>query len=148
MPRSANVYTDFYCDVQHHHRSHTYVYFYSNKAVMITHWTFMHSVSTVNKSYFTINHVWESLKFMHLSSCKVQTVVKPFHLYKVVIATGWVYIATGQLHCAPGWMYIATGQLHSAPRWMYDLMSNKYITDVNKYSPPLVLVTILFYAYL
>ena len=109
---------------------------------MITHWTFMHSVSTVNKSYFTINHVWESLKFMHLSSCKVQTVVKLFHLYKEVIATRWVYIATGQLHSAPRWMYIATGQLHSAsgwmyiatrqlhsaPRWMYDLMSNKYIT--------------------
>ena len=95
---------------------------------------------------------------MHLSSCKVQTVVKLFHLYKVVIATGWVYIATGQLysaprwmyiatrqlhsaprwmyiatrqlHSAPGWMYIATGQLHSAPGWMYDLMSNKYITSL------------------
>ena len=97
---------------------------------MITHWTFMHSVSTVNKSYFTINHVWESLKFMHLSSCKVQTVVKLFNLYTVVIATRWVYIATGQLHSAPRWMYIATGQLHSAPRWMYDLMSNKYITSL------------------
>ena len=97
---------------------------------MITHWTFMHSVSTVNKSYFTINHVWESLKFVHLSSCKVQTVVKLLHLYKVVIATGWVYIATEQLHSAPGWMYIATRQLHSAPRWMYDLMSNIYITSL------------------
>ena len=87
---------------------------------------------------------------MHLSSCKVQTVVKLFHLYKVVIATGWVYIATGQLHSAPGWMYIATGQLHSAPGWMYvatrqlhsapgwmyDLMSNKYITlDVDLMEP-------------
>ena len=42
-----------------------------------------------------------------LSTHKVQTVVKLFHLYKVVIA--------------PGQMYIAPGQI-------YDLMSDKYIT--------------------
>ena len=46
--------------------------------------------------------------------------VKLFHLYKVVIATGWLYIAPGQLYVATGWVYIATGQL-------YDLKSDKYI---------------------
>ena len=43
------ILTDFHGDGQHHHGSHTYVCFYSNKAVKISYWTFMHSVSTVNK---------------------------------------------------------------------------------------------------
>ena len=47
--KASNVYTDFYGDAQHHHRSHTYVYFYSNKAALITNWTSKHIVSTVNK---------------------------------------------------------------------------------------------------
>ena len=34
------VYTDFHGDVQHHHGSHTYVCFYSNKVVKISYWTF------------------------------------------------------------------------------------------------------------
>ena len=63
--------------------------------------------------------------------------VKLFHLYKVVIATRWVYIATGQLHSAPGWMYIATKQLHPAPGWMYDLMSNNYITECSTKHQPI-----------
>ena len=41
---SLNVCTDFYGDAQHHHRSHTYVYFYSNKAALITNWTSIHTV--------------------------------------------------------------------------------------------------------
>ena len=47
--------------------------------------------------------------------------MKLFHLYKVVIATRWMYIATGEMYVATGWVYIATGQL-------YDLMSDKYTT--------------------
>ena len=56
-------------------------------------------------------------------SHKAQIVVKLFHLYKVVIATGWIYIATRWVYIATRWVYIATGQLH-------DLMSDKYITSL------------------
>ena len=43
-------------------------------------------------------------------------------IYKVVISTGWMYIATRQMYVATGWVYVATRQL-------YDLMSDKYITQ-------------------
>ena len=42
--RQLNVYTDFYGDAQHHHRSHTYLYFHSNKAALIINWTSIHTV--------------------------------------------------------------------------------------------------------
>ena len=50
-----------------------------------------------------------------LSSHKVQTVVKLFHLYKVI---------------APRQMYIAPGQIYIAPGQIYELMSDKYITSL------------------
>ena len=37
-------YPDFHGDVQHYYGSHTYVCFYSNKAVKISYWTFKHIV--------------------------------------------------------------------------------------------------------
>ena len=61
-------------------------------------------------------------------SHKVQIVVKLFHLYKVVIATRWIYIATGWVYIATGWVYIATRWVHIATRQLHDLMSDKYIT--------------------
>ena len=57
-----------------------------------------------------------------LSSHKVQTVVKLFHLYKVVIAPGQKYIVPRQ-------MYIVPGQIYIVPRQIYDLMSDKYTTQ-------------------
>ena len=54
---SPNVYTDFHGDVQHHHGSHTYVYFYSNEAASITNWTFKQIVVLVNKDKYPITHV-------------------------------------------------------------------------------------------
>ena len=56
------------------------------------------------------------------TSHKVQTVVKLFHLYKVVIAPGQIYIVPGQIYTAPQQIYIVPGQI-------YDLMSDKYTTQ-------------------
>ena len=61
-------------------------------------------------------------------SHKVQIVVKLLHLYKVVIATGWIYIATGWVYIATSWVYIATGWVHIVTGQLHDLMSDKYIT--------------------
>ena len=55
--RQSNVYTDFHGDVQHHHGSHTYVYFYSNEAALITNWTFKQIVVLVSKDKYPITHV-------------------------------------------------------------------------------------------
>ena len=80
---NPNVYTDFYGDVWHHHRSHTYVYFYSsNKAVLITNWTSKHIVSTVNK--VNVNSV-KCVSITLQSSPRV-------HLINIyTLATGWAF---------------------------------------------------------
>ena len=70
-------------------------------------------------------------------SHKVQIVMKLFHLYKVVIATGWICIATKWVYIATrvqivmklfhlykvviatGWICIATKWVYIATRWVY-----------------------------
>ena len=49
--------------------------------------------------------------------------VKLFHLYKVVIVTGQMYIATRQIYIATRQIYIATGQIYIVTGQTYDLMS-------------------------
>ena len=114
--RQSNVYTDFYGDAQHHHRSHTYVYFYSNKAALLTNWTSKHIVSTVNK--VNVNSV-KCVSITLQSSPRVQLINTCMPQDGHSLATGQMYIATAWVFPATGQIYTATGRMYSELNWWH-----------------------------